>query len=832
MNKIKTIKIKNEDGSVSEESYSIAADALNIDMTNGKNVQETIGTIDVDQDGDIAAQLNKKINKSDIIDNLNSSDNNKVLSAKQGKVLNEAVAAANLDIQKKMYYFNTIEDMKEADLQAGDTCQTLGYYEANDGGEGLYRIVDVVSDNTWYEILGNNLYAEYVKKEKENFIKTSFLGLNTIENAETALNNYKIIKKAIEYGYNILFDGYYPIDNININNLISVDRAIELQGISENAGFYKFTSNETFFFDMMEGDIKIENLKIINSSITPISLIQNYTNKLYKKKYGKLYFENCVVEGRLKLLNLHQDNYFEGDETWGASEINIKNCVVTNNFNTFIHVGDMPAKIIELYNNNFHNFKYTILTLSAFYTNDEVQPENANPYGEDLIYNWIDGVIAENNTVINDNSIFGEGQAYHTFIMTKSKKAIVKNNKISGIKANNSDTYISNTYLSGREVIFENNIVENCINFGANSLNVMMKCKDSIISKYLNNTFSIENEWLNQINSNFENSYSEQELKENTSLELIQTININMDYFEINGNIIKIPYYKNSLDERMTAKTFIMKNNILEFNTFENYLINNYSTNENIVFSNNKIYVKNQSTLSGILYTPNDANKGQYIINDNLIEFNSSSIYVLTILKKISSIIACRNIIQNLYENATGGFINSDDIEITDISNFNDNIFKDNGNIRPYRIPINEYFIENKLNYFGKIFNNVSAMNNINIYLPRFKLYTKSIKYKVELSFIDENDTEQKATYVFEIYPNNDKNYVKFLRTNNTVENIDLMTPVSTLTAYNIKSINNINMNNYLCQYFGITGGTHGIRFNYALFPNGIHNVEIVIKEI
>ena len=142
MNKIKTIKIKNEDGSISEESYSIAADAVNVDMANGKNVQETIGTIDVDKDGDIAIQLKNKIDKNNIIDNLNSSDNNKVLSAKQGKVLNEAIAAANSEIKKKIYYFNTIAKMKAADLQAGDTCQTLGYYLANDGVVELYKIVD------------------------------------------------------------------------------------------------------------------------------------------------------------------------------------------------------------------------------------------------------------------------------------------------------------------------------------------------------------------------------------------------------------------------------------------------------------------------------------------------------------------------------------------------------------------------------------------------------------------------------------------------------------------------------------------------------------------
>ena len=32
MDKIKTVKIKNEDGSISEETYTISVDALNVDM--------------------------------------------------------------------------------------------------------------------------------------------------------------------------------------------------------------------------------------------------------------------------------------------------------------------------------------------------------------------------------------------------------------------------------------------------------------------------------------------------------------------------------------------------------------------------------------------------------------------------------------------------------------------------------------------------------------------------------------------------------------------------------------------------------------------------------
>lgn len=102
MDKIKTVKIKNLDGSISEETYTISVDAKNVDMENGKDVQEIIGDVDIDNDGNVGNQLkkinqeindlnNNKINKIDIVDNLTTDDSNKVLSAKQGKILNDKI---------------------------------------------------------------------------------------------------------------------------------------------------------------------------------------------------------------------------------------------------------------------------------------------------------------------------------------------------------------------------------------------------------------------------------------------------------------------------------------------------------------------------------------------------------------------------------------------------------------------------------------------------------------------------------------------------------------------------------------------------------------------
>lgn len=198
MKKIKTVKIKEIDGSIGEESYAITADAKDVDMSNGRDVQETIGTINIDKDGNIATQLKNKISKNNIVDNLESSDPNKVLSANQGKILGDKIS-------EKPYYFNNIEDMKKANLKAGDMAITLGYYESNDGGKAEYIIRQSVStdidDDAFTIFLSNGLIGALIIKDDIVNVKT--IGAKTqqysTKKEESFYDNKNIITKTIAY---------------------------------------------------------------------------------------------------------------------------------------------------------------------------------------------------------------------------------------------------------------------------------------------------------------------------------------------------------------------------------------------------------------------------------------------------------------------------------------------------------------------------------------------------------------------------------------------------------------------------------------------------------
>ena len=126
------------------------------------------------------------VRREDIVDNLDSSDATKMLSAKQGKVLNEG----------KVQVFDTVALMKAATLKNGMTVQTLGYYAANDGGGATYKITDTESLTDYQEEVGD-LYATLM-------IENNTINFKQVGDNFDILSDTKIDKIIFEKGtYNI-----------------------------------------------------------------------------------------------------------------------------------------------------------------------------------------------------------------------------------------------------------------------------------------------------------------------------------------------------------------------------------------------------------------------------------------------------------------------------------------------------------------------------------------------------------------------------------------------------------------------------------------------------
>lgn len=75
----------------------------------------------------------------------------------------------NLNNRINNIYVDSVSDMKLlTTLVDGDIVVTAGYYEVNDGGSAIYKIVNQTENNVYYEELANNLYAELIITDSIN----------------------------------------------------------------------------------------------------------------------------------------------------------------------------------------------------------------------------------------------------------------------------------------------------------------------------------------------------------------------------------------------------------------------------------------------------------------------------------------------------------------------------------------------------------------------------------------------------------------------------------------------------------------------------------------
>lgn len=273
MDKIKTVKIKNEDGSISEETYTISVDAKNVDMDNGKDLQDTVGTINVDIDGNIGEQL----------DSLNENMNN-----------------LNIDIEKKSYYFNTVADMKVADLKNGDFACTLGYYSINDGGAAEYKIIN--NTNNYKEILNNGLFAELILKDIINVKRFGAKGDNNSD-------DYSYLQNAITYGLNNNLNIYIPAGKYKITQTLNIDNGITIE-LDDEAMIF---CNNDIDLIKMKPYSKIKGGKLItnksNYSKNLVSIIsspqQNIFGGLYNIELGAY---NGFASGSNGIKTVYENN--------------------------------------------------------------------------------------------------------------------------------------------------------------------------------------------------------------------------------------------------------------------------------------------------------------------------------------------------------------------------------------------------------------------------------------------------------------------------------------------------------------------------------------------
>lgn len=294
------------------------------------------------------------LDSSAIVDNLTTNRADKVLSAKQGKVLNDKIDDVNA-IKPSMY--DTVALMKaDTDLIDGDYAQTLGYYSANDGGGATYKITAVESEIDYQEELDNELYATLIVDSEVNVKQFGAKGNNVDDDTtpiQTAINKSNVV---------FIPTGVYLVSQLNLKSKLT------LYGEGKNNSVLKSVSADTLgmlcgeFDESGYEEIIIHDLYLNGNNIGNRGIYFNRENgsshdtwcNIYNMKIG-YFLKNGIYLGKYI-----REVYVDTIEIYKCSgnglymHTNATDIVVSN---VVAHNNELNGFLIEGNGNRFDNCK-------------------------------------------------------------------------------------------------------------------------------------------------------------------------------------------------------------------------------------------------------------------------------------------------------------------------------------------------------------------------------------------------------------------------------------------------------------------------------------------
>lgn len=226
--------------------------------------------------------------------------------------------------------FNTVADMKNANLVSGLTVKTLGYYSVNDGGGALYKVRtitndDVVDEMFIIELHDNTLIGELIYNSEINVLSLGLDGSGTNDNSSklnniiNKVNNCTLFFPTAQYKFTSQID--MQSKNINLKGDFDTTYTTTTKGlIFSNNGFINV------------GRVFIEKL-----------IIQEYnTGKTYTglKTSGGTLIKNCTFIGFDIAINGNYKSVFVESCNIHYNNEGVRNCVDSRILNNTINAND------------------------------------------------------------------------------------------------------------------------------------------------------------------------------------------------------------------------------------------------------------------------------------------------------------------------------------------------------------------------------------------------------------------------------------------------------------------------------------------------------------
>lgn len=356
------------------------------------------------------------------------------------------------------FVFDTVSDLKNSNnLIAGNTAETLGFYNINDGGKATYKIVDNINENideaTIIE-LNNNLYAILIYDNSYINVK-QFGAYGDNEHIENEIFE-NILEKSVNGTIIFIPNGIYKF-----NSPLNIDKIITIEGTSNSVNI-----GSQLVFDNCSGLIyRNSYINVKNVDIKGINKPSEDTIDIENNIYGTIGI-SCIYD----------DNFTSGGCT--TNFINI------HGFNTGIAL--YSNRTSDKWAGCYREFIKTYLTYNDIgYLIKDGATYNSIIQGL-VNNNSLHGIYADTSVYYQEIEVIDcsiEGNGINTgFTDNEFKQAGIYSGNKTRIK-------FTNSYLENEVVVVENNGFISLINCYIHS-NVPMFGTGTILSEGSHASFS------------------------------------------------------------------------------------------------------------------------------------------------------------------------------------------------------------------------------------------------------------------------------------------------------------------------------------------------------